>query len=152
MSILSENKKARFDYEILDIFEAGLVLSGIEAKSAKKNRIDLTDSFVRINAGDQIVLVNAKIHPFQPENAPKDYKISRTRQLLLKKKEIKTLLGKLKEKKLTAVPLRVYTERNLVKLSIAVAKSKRQHEKREVLRKRAVDREIERTLTNKNFK
>ena len=152
MSVLTENKRARFDYEILETFEAGVVLSGIEAKSAKKNRIDLTDSFVRPNSRNEVVLVNAKIYPFQPENSPKDYKIDRTRKLLLRKKEAKSLLGRLQEKKLTAVPLRVYTSKNRVKLLIGVAKSKRQFEKRELLRKKAIDREVERTLTIRNPK
>lgn len=146
MDILTKNRKARFDYEILETFEAGVVLSGIEAKSAKKNRVDLTESFVRINSGGEAVLVNAKIYPFQPENSPKDYRVDRTRKLLLRRKEVKNLLGKLQEKKLTAVPLKVYTSRNRVKLQIGVAKSKRQFEKRELLRKKAVDRELERTL------
>ena len=148
MSVLAENKRARFDYEILETFEAGVVLSGIEAKSAKKNRVDLTDSFVRINSRNEVVLVNAKIYAFQPENSPKDYKIDRTRKLLLRKKEVKSLLGRLQEKKLTAVPLKVYTSKNRVKLLIGVAKSKRQFEKRELLRKKAVDREVERSLKN----
>jgi len=148
MSVLSENKRARFDYEILETFEAGVVLSGIEAKSAKKNRVDLTDSFVRVNSRNEVVLVNAKIYAFQPENSPKDYKIDRTRKLLLRKKEVKSLLGRLQEKKLTAVPLKVYTSKNRVKLLIGVAKSKRQFEKRELLRKKAVDREVERSLKN----
>ena len=148
MSVLAENKRARFDYEILETFEAGVVLSGIETKSAKKNRVDLTDSFVRINSRNEVVLVNAKIYAFQPENSPKDYKIDRTRKLLLRKKEVKSLLGRLQEKKLTAVPLKVYTSKNRVKLLIGVAKSKRQFEKRELLRKKAVDREVERSLKN----
>lgn len=152
MSILAENKKARFDYAILETFEAGVVLSGIEAKSAKKNRVDLTDSFVRVNSQNEVVLVNAKIYAFQPENSPKDYKIDRTRKLLLRKKEVKSLLGRLQEKKLTAVPLKVYTSNNRVKLLVGVAKSKRQFEKRELLRKKAVDREVERTLTIRNPK
>ena len=152
MSVLTENKRARFDYEILETFEAGVVLSGIEAKSAKKNRVDLTDSFVRVNSRNEVVLVNAKIYAFQPENSPKDYKIDRTRKLLLRKKEAKSLLGRLQEKKLTAVPLRVYTSKNRVKLLIGVAKSKRQFEKRELLRKKAIDREVERTLTIRNPK
>ncbi len=152
MSILAENKRARFDYAILETFEAGVVLSGIEAKSAKKNRVDLTDSFVRVNSQNEVVLVNAKIYAFQPENSPKDYKIDRTRKLLLRKKEVKSLLGRLQEKKLTAVPLKVYTLNNRVKLLVGVAKSKRQFEKRELLRKKAVDREVERTLTIRNPK
>ncbi len=152
MNVLAENKRARFDYAILETFEAGVVLSGIEAKSAKKNRVDLTDSFVRVNPQNEVVLVNAKIYAFQPENSPKDYKIDRTRKLLLRKKEVKSLLGRLQEKKLTAVPLKVYTSNNLVKLLIGVAKSKRQFEKRELLRGKAVDREIERTLKTRNTK
>ncbi len=152
MAILAENKKARFDYEILETFEAGLVLSGVEAKSAKHNRIDLIDSYVRVNSQKEVVLVNAKIYPFQPENTPKEYKQDRSRKLLLSKKEIKTLLGRLQEKKLTAVPLKVYTSNNRVKLLVGVAKSKRQFEKRELLRKKAVDREVERTLKSRNPK
>ncbi|KKU16059.1 MAG: SsrA-binding protein [Parcubacteria group bacterium GW2011_GWC1_45_9] len=148
MAILAENKRARFDYEILETFEAGLVLSGFEAKSAKHNRIDLTDSFVRVNSENEAVLVNAKIYPFQPENAPPTHKTDRSRKILLKKKEIKTLASRLSEKKLTAVPLKVYTSGNRVKALIGLARSKRAFEKRGLLRKKAIDREVERTLKN----
>lgn len=148
MSVYVENKRARFDYEILETLEAGLVLSGFETKSIRKGRMDLTDSYVRTNQQGEAILLNSKIHPFQPGNTPKNYEISRSRKLLLKKRELKNLLGKLQEKKLTAVPLKVYTSGDLIKMSLGIAKSKREFQKRELLRKKAIDREVERTLTN----
>ncbi|MEW5805506.1 MAG: SsrA-binding protein SmpB [Patescibacteria group bacterium] len=149
MSVFAENKKAFFDYEILDKFESGIVLFGFEVKAARAGRADLTESYIKIRSDNRAVLINAKIYPLQPLNVYQDYKINRTRQLLLAKKEIKNLLGKIQEKRLTAVPLKLYNKKNLIKLEFGLAKSKRRFEKREQLRKKAVEREIERTLTSK---
>jgi SsrA-binding protein len=145
MAILAENKKAWFDYEILETFEAGIQLQGFEVKSVRLGRMDLSSSYVLIR-NHESYLLNAKIHPFQPKNAPENYDPQKTRKLLLGKKELKYLEGKLTQRGLTLVPLRVYTKGRFVKLGVALAKGKKGYEKRELLRKKAMEREIERTL------
>ncbi|MEK7086772.1 MAG: SsrA-binding protein, partial [Patescibacteria group bacterium] len=113
---LSENKKAGFDYEILEKFQAGIELTGHETKSAKTGRLNLTGSHAIVR-DNEIFLVGANIQSFQPGNAPESYDPQRTRKLLLKREEIKYLLGKTKAG-LTLVPLRAYTNRGLIKLEI----------------------------------
>lgn len=148
MEDLAVNRHARFDYEILDTYEAGIELLGFETKSVKTGHINLTGSFVVIR-DEQAVLLNATISPYQPKNAPKDYEPDRTRRLLLHKKEIRELLGKTSQKGLTIVPLKVYNKRGRVKILIGLARNKQKHDKRETIKKRDVTREIKRTLSEK---
>src|SRR3989344_2543239 len=115
MNYLSENRKARFDYEILETFEAGISLTGQEVKSIKAGQANLTGSYVLIKL-DGAVLINAEIPPFQMKNAPSDYKPDRTRQLLLHKDELRHLLGKSHEGGLTIVPLSIYNKGRRIKL------------------------------------
>jgi SsrA-binding protein len=145
MKFLSENRKARFDYEILETYEAGIVLTGQEVKSIKAGHANLTGAFAVIKPGGA-VLLNCQIPPYQPKNMPTDYKPDRTRQLLLNKKELNYLLGKSHEGGLTIVPLSIYNKGRLIKLSIGLAKHKKKQDKRETIKKREVDREIRRTL------
>lgn len=145
MPTLGENKRAYFDYEILETFEAGLQLFGFEVKALRQGRMDLQGSYVVIR-GEEAWLLNAKIPSIQPKNVPADYEPSRTRKLLLKKKELRYLIGKTSEKGLTLVPLRVYTKRHFLKLAFGLAKGKKKFEKREILKRKAAEREIERTL------
>ena len=142
---IAENKQSRFDYEILEKFEAGLVLAGYEVKSIKTGHISLRGSFVVIK-NEEPWLLNAHIPPYQPKNTPEDYSPSRSRKLLLTRKEIKYLIGKSKEKGLTLVPLRVYTKRGKIKLEFGIGKGRKKIDKRELIKKREVKREIERTL------
>lgn len=144
MTIFAYNKKAAHDYEILEKFEAGLSLMGFEVKSVKSHRADLTDSYVVFHHGEMF-LVNCKIYPLQPKNI-KDYQPDKRRKLLLTKKEIQYLSGKIKEKRLTLVPLKIYNKRNFLKLEFALCRSKRKYEKREKLKERTIKREIERSL------
>jgi len=148
MEDFAVNRHARFDYEILDTYEAGIELFGFETKSVKTGHINLTGSFVVIR-NEQAVLLNAAIPPYQPKNAPKDYKPDRTRRLLLHKKEIRELLGKTSQKGLTIVPLKVYNKRGRVKILIGLARNKQKHDKRETIKKRDITREIKRTLSEK---
>ena len=137
----ARNKRAYFDYEILDKFEAGIQLRGFEVKAIKSGRINLGGSYVIVKE-NQAQLLNADIPPYQPMNTPEGYDSKRTRQLLLKKDEIKSLVGKVHEAGLTLVPLRVYSKRDLIKVEIGLAKSRKAKDKREFLKKRADLREI----------
>lgn len=143
MTELAKNKKAYFNYEILETFQAGLALQGFEVKAIKSGKINLSGSFVIIRGG-QAYLLNADIPPYQPKNTPESYDSKRTRTLLLKKKEIARLTGLTQQKGLTLIPLRVYTNRNLVKLEFGLCRGKKQYEKRETIKRRESEREIRR--------
>lgn len=145
MTIFAENRKAYFDYEILEKFEAGLILSGAEVKSIKNGRMNLAGSYVNFHNGEPY-LVGASIAPYQPKNQPPDYDLSRSRKLLLNKKEIDYLLGKTKQKSLTLVPLKVYNKGRRVKIEVGLARGKKQYDKRMAISKRESDRKIEREL------
>lgn len=145
MKIISENKKAYFVYQILESFEAGMVLIGQEVKSIKSGRINLAGSYVVLK-DEEVYLVGATIPPYQPKNAPPDYEPDRWRKLLLKKEEIKHLIGKSKERGLTLVPLRIYTKNGRIKLGFGLAKGKKKFDKRELLKKRDAEREMSRLL------
>ena len=149
MKILVENKKALFRYQILDKFKAGIVLIGQEVKSIKAGRISLQGSFVVLK-GEEVFLIGANVPPYQPKNAPKDYNPQRSRKLLLKKTEIKQLIGLSAQKGLTMVPLRVYTERGKIKIEFGIARGKKKFDKREKIKKREVEREIRRALKKKS--
>lgn len=145
MKTLSENKKAYFNYEVLEKFEAGMVLTGQEVKSIKSGRINLAGSYVVIKA-EEAFLLNADIPPYQPKNAPPNYDSTRLRKLLLNKSEIKYLIGKSQEKHLTLLPLRVYTKKGKIKLEFGLARGRQKASKKELLKKRDVEREIEMEL------
>jgi len=140
-----ENKKAYFKYLILEKFEAGISLIGQEVKSIKSGRMNLAGSYVVLK-GEEVYLIGANIPPYQPKNAPPDYNPERSRKLLLKKSEIKYLIGKVRQKGLTLVPLKVYTKRGKIKLEFGVAKGKKKFDKRELIKKREFEREKERFL------
>lgn len=133
--ILIQNPGVFYHYKILETFEAGVKLKGFEVKSLREGKGSLKGSYVTIKDGE-VYLVNAIIPPYQPKNTPKDYSENRERKLLLKKKEINYLIGKIKEKGITVVPLKLYSKGNLIKLEIALAKGIKKYEKRERERKR----------------
>lgn len=145
MAVLVENKKAYFNYEILEKFEAGISLTGQEVKSIKTRRVNLAGSYVVIR-DNEAFWIGVKIAAYQPKNAPADYNPGRSRKLLLKKSEIKYLLGKAQQKGLTLLPLKVYTKDARIKLEFGVAKGKKKFDKRELIKKRAVEREMETAL------
>lgn len=149
VATLAENKKAFFNYQILEKFEAGISLIGQEVKSIKAGRISLGGSYVVFKDGE-IFLIGATIPPWQPKNAPTDYRSDRPRKLLLKKSEIKYLIGKSKEKGLTLIPLRMYTKKGKIKLEFGIAKGRKKVDKRELIKKRDIEREIQRTLREKS--
>jgi len=145
MKLLAENKKAYFNYQILEKFEAGVSLTGQEVKSLKTRGVNLAGNYI-ILKGKEVFWVGANIPPYQPKNAPADYEPERTRKLLLKKSEIKRLIGKVKEKGLTLVPLKVYTKNAKIKLEFGIAKGRKKTDKRELIKKRETEREIRRAL------
>ncbi len=141
MSIISINKRARFDYEILEVFEAGVVLTGQEVKSIKTGHISLAGAFVTMK-GEEAWLTNSSVPPYKMAGKISDYEPTRPRKLLLHKKELASLVGKIKQKGLTLVPLRVYTKGSKVKLEFGIGRGKKKYEKRETIKKREVDRKI----------
>ena len=149
MSVLAINKRARFDYDISEKFEAGLVLSGQEVKSAKTGHISLKGSFVTVKQ-NELYLTNANIPPYKHAGEIKNYDPSRPRKLLLHRAEIRTLIGKSRAEGLTLVPIRVYTKRDLVKLEFSVGKGRKKVDKRQVIKKREAERKIARALKNRN--
>ncbi|MDP2820928.1 MAG: SsrA-binding protein SmpB [bacterium] len=140
MKILAKNRKAYFNYEILEKIEAGISLIGQEVKSIKNGQINLSGSVAVISNNMEAFLLNANIPPFQPANA-KNYEPERPRKLILKKMEIKKLFGKTKEKGLTLVPLMVYTKNALIKVEIGLGRIKKKFDKRETIKKRDFERE-----------
>lgn len=145
MATLAENRKAYFNYEILEKFEAGLVLIGQEVKSIHQGRIQLSGSYV-VPAGEELFLIGATIPPYQPKNVSPDYEPQRPRKLLLQKKEINYLIGKARQKGLTLIPLRVYTKGDRIKLEFGIGRGKKKAGKKEVLKKRTMEREMQREL------
>ena len=145
MATFLKNKKASFDYELLDRYEAGMDLLGFEVKSLRDRRGSLEGAHVVVRGGEAY-LVGATIPPYQPANTPKGYDAERTRRLLLNKKELLELAGKEAQKGLTIIPISVYSKGPKLKLEIAVSKKKKAHDKRETLKKRDAEREIQRTI------
>ncbi len=144
--VISTNKRAYFDYEILETYEAGVELKGYEVKSIKTGRINLAGAYVLIRDGEAWLL-NADIPAYQPENTPEHYDSKRTRRLLLKKSEIQNLIGRTHEKHLTFLPLKVYTKAKSgkIKIEIGLGKSRKKADKRQLIKKREVERDIRRT-------
>jgi len=138
------NRRAFYDYRILERFEAGISLNGAEVKAVRLNHADLSGSFVRI-IGSEAYLVNAKIFLYQYAR-PEGYDERRTRKLLLHKKEIIALKSKTEGSNLTIVPLSLYTLKHLVKAELALAKGKKQFDKKEAIKKKDVQRELEEEL------
>ncbi|HEY4521576.1 MAG TPA: SsrA-binding protein SmpB [Candidatus Paceibacterota bacterium] len=145
MEILSENKKARFDFELLETYEAGIELFGFEVKAVKNHKINLEGSYVFPRFGE-FFLVGATIAPYQPKNTPKNYEPTRERRLLLHKKEINYLLGKISQKGLTILPVKIYIKNGRVKLEIALARKFKKHDKRERIKERESKRKVEQTI------
>ena len=146
MLFLAENRKAHHDYQILETHEPGLVLNGHELKAIRQGKLKLAGSFVSFR-GDELFLLGATIPPYQPKNAPLNYDPNRARKLLLKKEELRSLYGRVKQEGLTFVPLKVYTSNAKLKLAFGIARGKKKGDKRELLRKREVQRAMERAPT-----
>lgn len=141
MAIYAVNRRALFDYEVLETYEAGIELFGFEVKAIKTGRINLAGAYAIIQGGEAWLL-NASIPPYQPKNTPSDYDEMRSRRLLLHRSEIRELIGKTAQKGLTLVPLRVYDKKSRIKIAFALARHKKKHDKREVIKERETKREI----------
>lgn len=145
---LLQNKKAHFDYEILEKMEAGLELRGFEVKALRNKQGSLLGSRVIIRGGEAYV-VGMEIPPYQAANTPKDYEPQRTRKLLLKKSEINYLAGKSEQKGLTIIPISVYAKTRKIKMEIAVARGKKKYDKRARIKERESKIKIERELKSR---
>jgi SsrA-binding protein len=137
--IVAENRKALHDFHILETFEAGVVLQGTEVKSIREGRVNLRDSFARVEGGE-IFVYNVHISAYSHRGYA-DHEPTRRRKLLLNRQEIRKLIGKTVEKGMTLVPLRLYFKGGRIKLAVSLAKGKQAHDKRDAIRKREVDRE-----------
>jgi SsrA-binding protein len=145
MSQLAHHRRARFDYEILDTLEAGLVLLGCEVKSVRRGRVVLEGSFIRIR-GQEAYWVGGTIAAYQPANTPKSYDPERARKLLFGKKELAKLDRATEQERLTAIPLALYSKGGKIKVEVAIARGKKKADKREAIKARDVKRDIDRTL------
>ncbi len=137
--LIADNRKALYDYTVLETFEAGVALLGTEVKSIREGSVNLRDSYARLDNGE-VWLLNLHIGPYS-HSGYSSHEERRQRKLLLHKAEIRKLTGKVAEKGLTLVPLRMYFKAGRVKVAIALAKGKQLHDKRETIRRREVDRE-----------
>ncbi len=145
MPVYAVNKKARFDYEILETYEGGLVLSGQEVKSVRNGQAKLAGAFVTFH-GSASLLTNAHISKYTHASGLDAYDPTHSRRLLLSKREINYLRGKSQEAGLTIIPLSLYTKGHYIKVEIGIAKGKRQFDKRETIKKRDQDREVKRKM------
>ncbi|MBI2024969.1 MAG: SsrA-binding protein SmpB [Candidatus Harrisonbacteria bacterium] len=145
MNALAENRKAFFNYDIIETLEAGIELKGFEVKAVKAGKASIVGAFATMKGGE-IFLTNADIPPYQPNNTPSGYEPTRPRRLLLKKSEVSYLTGKLQAERLTLVPIKLYTKGGRVKVALALARGKRKYEKREKIKKRETEKAIRRTL------
>jgi SsrA-binding protein len=138
-SNIAENRKAFHDYHLLETFEAGIVLLGTEVKAIREGRVNLRDSFARVEDGE-VFLYNVNISPYSHRGYA-DHEPLRRRKLLLHRDEIRKLIGKTVEKGMTLVPVRLYYKDGRVKVAVSLAKGKKDYDKRETLKRREVDRE-----------
>jgi SsrA-binding protein len=137
--IIAENRKAYHDYHLLETFEAGLVLLGTEVKSIREGRVNLRDSYARIEDGEGFVY-NMHVSPYSHRGYA-DHEPLRRRKLLLTKQELRKLIGKTVERGMTLVPTRMYFKNGRVKLAVSLARGKKEHDKRETIRRRETERE-----------
>jgi SsrA-binding protein len=156
MPSLAYNKRANFDYDIQETYEAGLVLLGYEVKSIKTGHVSLKGSYVTFRKVrgknlPEAYLINAHIPLYKFAGDRPSYDPLRSRKLLLKKKEIAYLMGKKDEQGLTLIPIKIYTKRSFIKLEFGVGKGRKKYDKREVIKKRELDREV-RTLTKQSHR
>lgn len=141
----AKNRKAFFDYEILEKFTAGIELMGQEVKSVRAGKINLRGAFVAVRGGEAFLL-SAEIPPYQPKNAPVEYDARRARKLLLTHKELEKLAKAEQTKGLTIVPLSVYNKGKFLKVDLAIARGKKEYDKRETIKKRDTERDLRRSL------
>jgi SsrA-binding protein len=144
MSLVT-NKKAHFNYEILEKFEAGIELLGFEVKSIKKGQGSLEGAHVTVRGGEAY-LIGFDLPPYQPGNTPTDYERTRTRKLLLTKKEIQRIGDEESKKGIAVIPLSIFAKGGKLKVDLALARGKKKFDKRETIKKRDTDRDIRREM------
>ena len=147
--VLAQNRRARFEYEILKTYEVGIELKGTEVKSIREGKINLSESYCRVTELMEGWLMQCHISQYDFGNRHNHDPV-RPRRLLLHKGELRRLYGQISEAGLTIVPLKVYLKKGLIKLEIALVKGKKIHDKRETLKKREVNREMERALKQRD--
>jgi SsrA-binding protein len=145
---VADNRQARFEYEILETYEAGLELRGTEVKSIRQGKVNLRDGYALIRNGE-VWLHNVHISPHQTAGQIFNHEPRRNRKLLLHDKEIRKLIGQVEQKGLTLVPLKMYLKRGWIKLTLALVRGKKLHDKREDLKRKQSDREIQRAIKNR---
>lgn len=145
--VIGDNRKARFQYEILDTYEAGIELLGTEVKSIRQGKVNLGDGYALVRNGE-VWLMNVHISPWETAGPFFNHEPRRTRKLLLRRDEIRKLIGKVEEKGLTLIPLKMYLKRGWVKATIGLGRGKNLHDKRESLKKKQEKRDIARELKN----
>jgi SsrA-binding protein len=148
--VICQNKRARFDFSIEETYEAGIVLKGTEVKSLRQGKVNLKDSYARVSNGE-IFLMSAHISPYTHGNQF-NHDPDRPRKLLMHKREIKRLYGKSKEKGFSLIPTKLYFKDGRVKVEIGLGKGKRAYDKRELLKQRTVEREVERSYRGARIK
>ncbi|MBL7544878.1 MAG: SsrA-binding protein SmpB [Bdellovibrionaceae bacterium] len=142
--IIQDNKKARFDYEILEVFEAGIVLTGSEVKSLRDKNIQLKDSYVSFVNGEAF-LQNAHISPYKASSY-NNHTPERLRKLLLNRRELNQIMGKVQERGLSCIPLKIFFKKGLVKLDLGLVRGKKLHDKRESIKERESNKSLKQTL------
>ena len=145
---VAENRKARFSYELVERLEAGIVLLGTEVKSARAGGVNLKDAYAQVRDGE-LYLVQAHINPYS-HGTHENHDALRPRKLLLNKREMRKWIGKIAERGFTVVPTRMYLKNGKLKVEIALARGKRQHDRRAAQRERDVDRDVRAALKERN--
>ena len=143
--VLAENRRAHFDFEIIEKLVAGIVLTGHETKSVKMGRVQIAGAHIIVR-DEEVFILGMEIPSFQPKNAPQNHYSGRTKKLLLNRKEIASLIGKIKEG-YSVIPLKVFDIKNKVKIEIALARGLKKRDKRELLKKRESEREMKKAIS-----
>lgn len=145
--VVADNREARFQYEVLETFEAGIELRGTEVKSIRQGKVNLRDGYALVRDGE-VWLHNVHISPHETTNQVYNHDPRRTRKLLMHAQEIRRLIGQVEQKGLTLVPLKMHLKRGWIKLTLGLARGKKLHDKREDLKRKQAKREIDRAIKN----
>ena len=147
---LAKNRKARFEYEIQNTMEVGIVLKGTEVKSIRAGQINITESFCRVDDHLQVYLLNAHVSQYDYGNIH-NHDPLRPRRLLLHRSEIRRLYGQVKEQGLTLIPIKIYLKGGIIKIKLALGRGKKMYDKRQTMKKRDAERDVERALSEQSF-
>ena len=147
---LAKNRKARFEYEIQNTMEVGIVLKGTEVKSIRAGQINITESFCRVDDHLQVYLLNAHVSQYDFGNIH-NHDPLRPRRLLLHRSEIRRLYGQVKEQGLTLIPIKIYLKGGIIKMELALGRGKKMYDKRQTMKKRDAERDVERALIEQSF-